>query len=1078
MPTPVCTARQCLTDEAARALDDAVSVARRRNHAQTTSLHVVSALLSLPSSLLREACSRARSAAYSQRLQFRALELSVGVSLDRIPCSKNQDDVPPISNSLMAAIKRSQANQRRQPEMYHLSQLQHQNGAPMSILSIKVELKQFLLSILDDPIVSKVLGEAGFRSCDIKLAIVHPPVCPPVRYLRSRCPPLFLCNLTDSGYPVGRNLPFPFLGAGNADGDAYRKRIGEVLVKKSGRNPLLVGGGAKDALNSFKECLVEGKGADILPSEILELDFVCLEEEIAEYVRNGGDEEMMGLMIKELKLKMERNSGPGVIVNFGELEALVDDSVPTDAVECLVLELSSLVELYKRLWLIGVAANYETYRKLVERFPSVEKDWDLQPLPITSTRSSLMRSFVPFGGFFSAPSEFRNSIPVVNRTFSRCNECNQKYERECSAIMKGGPSVSISDHYSATLPLWLQMAGSDPNKAGDVVTQAKDEKAVASNAKILGLQKKWNDICQRLHWNPTISKPGIYPTRPEVLYPLGFQFAADKQGNAGEDMNLNEKVCSGFTSCMPVLATKTSSQKQDGAASFASLSENADSSLKLAIEASKSLLYERDSSSSPTSRLQSLGLPCDRTSCSSSSLTTDLGLGSFCAYKSQELHQLKSQENNRESLQKISNSISIFPHDTIKEKISDPIGQPRSSAGLDSRGMFDPVEYKSLFRDLTKIVGRQDEAIRSISQIVSSRRSRNGPRRDIWMIILGPDKMGKRRIAEALADVVFCSRENLVAVDLSCHRRITEPNAMFSSQGPSEFNKVGRNTIVGYIVEELNKKPQSVIFLENVDEADLMVQNSLSHAIQTGKFPDSHGREISIINTIFVISTKYGKNLPLGNESVKFSEQMILEAKNWQMQIMIKSSSESHSSENGALNKRKLSDAIGLNEHTVEQRIKVLKNHFDLNLPLEEIGETTELENLDCSSTSDSSRAWLDDFSEQVDGKVVFEPFNFDALAYQLMKKISSSFEKKLGLGMRLEIDHEAMIEMLAAAWSSSRKGAVEDWIEQVLVNSFEEAQKRYGLTAQSIVKLVACIGHPAQEQAHGICLPSRIDCS
>lgn len=79
MPTPVSTARQYLTDEAARVLDEAVNVARRRTHAQTTSLHAVSALLAPPSSLLREACARARSCAYSQRLQFRALELTVGV---------------------------------------------------------------------------------------------------------------------------------------------------------------------------------------------------------------------------------------------------------------------------------------------------------------------------------------------------------------------------------------------------------------------------------------------------------------------------------------------------------------------------------------------------------------------------------------------------------------------------------------------------------------------------------------------------------------------------------------------------------------------------------------------------------------------------------------------------------------------------------------------------------------------------------------------------------------------------------------------------------------------------------------
>ncbi|QCE00384.1 hypothetical protein DEO72_LG7g1674 [Vigna unguiculata] len=59
----------------------------------------------------------------------------------------------------MAAIKRSQANQRWQPESFHAYQ-QSQHGGTTSFL------KQFVLSILDDPIVSRVFAEAGFRSCD------------------------------------------------------------------------------------------------------------------------------------------------------------------------------------------------------------------------------------------------------------------------------------------------------------------------------------------------------------------------------------------------------------------------------------------------------------------------------------------------------------------------------------------------------------------------------------------------------------------------------------------------------------------------------------------------------------------------------------------------------------------------------------------------------------------------------------------------------------------------------------------------------------------------------------------------
>ncbi|GAB2230808.1 hypothetical protein Droror1_Dr00015102 [Drosera rotundifolia] len=105
---------------------------------------------------------------------------------------------------------------RRQPEIYHhhLSSIQ---GNLISITSIKVELKQFVLSILDDSVVSRVFGEAGFRSCDIKLAIIHPS--------------------SEFGARSDGMLPFPF----DSNRDEYCKRIGEVMIRKNGRNPMLVG---------------------------------------------------------------------------------------------------------------------------------------------------------------------------------------------------------------------------------------------------------------------------------------------------------------------------------------------------------------------------------------------------------------------------------------------------------------------------------------------------------------------------------------------------------------------------------------------------------------------------------------------------------------------------------------------------------------------------------------------------------------------------------------------------------------------------------------------------------------------
>ncbi|KAF0888567.1 hypothetical protein E2562_014774 [Oryza meyeriana var. granulata] len=47
--------------------------------------------------------------------------------------------------------------------------------------AVKVELLQLILTILDDPVVSRIFGEAGFRSGDIKLAILYP--APPMPLL-------------------------------------------------------------------------------------------------------------------------------------------------------------------------------------------------------------------------------------------------------------------------------------------------------------------------------------------------------------------------------------------------------------------------------------------------------------------------------------------------------------------------------------------------------------------------------------------------------------------------------------------------------------------------------------------------------------------------------------------------------------------------------------------------------------------------------------------------------------------------------------------------------------------------------
>ncbi|XP_062183899.1 protein SMAX1-LIKE 3-like [Phragmites australis] len=162
-----CTVQQSLTAGAAAVVKQAVSLARRRGNAQVTPLHVASAMLAAPAGLMRAACLRS----HSHPLQCKALELCFNVALNRLPASHAVASSPllgghghhhyyqqSLSNALVAAFKRAQAHQRR-------GSVENQQ---QPVLAVKIELEQLVVSILDDPSVSRVMREAGFSSTQVK----------------------------------------------------------------------------------------------------------------------------------------------------------------------------------------------------------------------------------------------------------------------------------------------------------------------------------------------------------------------------------------------------------------------------------------------------------------------------------------------------------------------------------------------------------------------------------------------------------------------------------------------------------------------------------------------------------------------------------------------------------------------------------------------------------------------------------------------------------------------------------------------------------------------------------------------
>ncbi|PIA59432.1 hypothetical protein AQUCO_00400367v1 [Aquilegia coerulea] len=1135
MPTSVSIARQCLTQEASHALDEAVSVARRRSHSQTTSLHLISAFLSLPSSSLRDACSRVTSSSYAPRFQFKALELCFASALDRLPSTtqtqtKDVFDLvePPISNSLMAAIKRSQANQRRNPETFHLYQQQQQqqsSSSSSSLNCVKVELQQLILSILDDPIVSRVFAEAGFRSCDIKLAVLRP--LPPLgRFHRSRRAPLFLCNLPGGDSEElgnNKNFNFPFLGCSGFGefnhGEENFRRIGEVLSRNKERNPLLVGVCACDALRVFSEILDRGK-VGLLPVEISGLSFFCIEKEISKFISDKSGNEGLCLNSKfvELGELIEKCCGPGVVVSFGDLKVLLDDN-SVDTVSYLVSQLSGLLEVHRgKLWLMGAAASYEMYLKFLMRFPSIEKDWDLQLLPITSLKSpvggvqsrpqSLMESFVPFGGFFSA-SDLKAPLISSYQPISRCHLCNEKYEQEVSAFLNGGCTPSVADQYHASLPSWLQKGDLHVNKGLDVAKATDD--GTVFNAKVTGLQNKWNDICRRLHHCPAISKTDDCRVRPPVVPgTMGFSVHSDREDNGSNlrsSMGLNalsnKNDCGNAQPPMSIGLHKVSLQPQKCSKNVVSEAKDESLAHELHIRTSKTECLQRVRLCIPPYPLSSSSIPDEHASPSSAaSVTTDLGLGTLYASSYKEPKELTVQAHKE--WPQTSPDYSPATVNVVKQ-LSNPSIQSSLGCGADFSGQVDPNDLKSLWRYLMDKVGRQKEAIHAISETIARCRTGHGRRRgaslkrDVWFSFIGLDRVAKRRTALALAEILFGSKQNVISVDLSSQDGTTHTNTIFGCQEINGYDvKFRGKMVVDYIAEEISKKPLSVVFLENINKADVLLQNSLSQAIKTGKFSDSRGREIGINNTTFIATSSVIKDAKtLSSEKIcqKFSEERILRVQCLEMQILVGCLQEDNAKINHTnvsvkwkketpdssfVNKRKVRESSDTIERceTYErlERAHKTPKYLDLNLPVEE----TEADDLDCDNiesdtVSENSEIWLEEFLAQMDGTAMFQPFDFDALANRLLKEISAVFRNKIGSECALEIDSKVMEQIVAASWLSENTKAVDDWMEQILGWSFTEARQRYALTCPSVLKLVPCDNLYVKDQAAGVALPCRI---
>ncbi|VAI16261.1 unnamed protein product [Triticum turgidum subsp. durum] len=658
--------------------------------------------------------------------------------------------------------------------------------------------------------------------------------------------------------------------------------------------------------------------------------------------------------------------------------------------------------------------------------------------------------------------------------------------------------------------------------------QVRDDQMVLKS-KILNLQKKWNEYCLRLHQGSQRINTGPYQVFPHYTgVPVDTERSAILS-KGSESVTVQREVIR--PSAVPATHTNATPNKS---VSPPSISNQRNEGLVLNLQGRHSKGDEQFQDRHAQLRQEHLSSCHDREDCMSpsaaGSVATDLVLSTPRGSSSKGTssvswkHVVDSEKSTHLTPSKV-DDLNMKPPQPFAQpyssRSSTNMGQPSPSAlhspasgGVSAFGQWrkpshlaaqgsDLSDYKLLVERLFKVVGRQEEALSAICGSIvgcqsTERRRGTSRKNDIWFSFHGFDSMAKRRVAVALAELVHGSQDSFIYLDLS-----------LQDWGGSSFRG---KTGIDCIVDELSKKRRCVIFLDNIDKADCLVQDSLSHAVDTGRFRDMRGKEVAINDSIVILSTRLArcsKNVSVGvEEGHTFSEEKILAARGRQLKILIESDTEitsrgpsssklavspGHSLTklqtsvySGCVSKRKI-DISDDQEKQLESPSNPKRPHrtssvpFDLNLPVGDDGSSDA--DGDDGSSNDSPDESIDSLMGLVDGAIEFKAFDFGKLANDILQGVSSVLGSILGSGCTLEVGDGAMEQMLAASWASEDgRRPLRAWLEQVFARSLEELKlKRSKQASSSALRLVACEDGAAaataakEDGGFGPLLPSRI---
>jgi type VI secretion system protein VasG len=153
-----------------------------------------------------------------------------------------------------------------------------------------------------------------------------------------------------------------------------------------------------------------------------------------------------------------------------------------------------------------------------------------------------------------------------------------------------------------------------------------------------------------------------------------------------------------------------------------------------------------------------------------------------------------------------------------------------------------------------RIIG-QSHALDAVAKsIQTARGGMSDPRRPIGVFLMvGPSGVGKTETAIALSEILYGGDRNMVVINMSEYK---------------EDHKISRLTgsapgYVGYgeggvLTEAVRRKPYSIVLLDEVEKANVAVQEIFYQVFDKGMLQDDKGNEVDFKNTIIILTSNVG----------------------------------------------------------------------------------------------------------------------------------------------------------------------------------------------------------------------------